>query len=88
MGNIALRIKRVATIGDPFPQVHSAVGDKSQNWGNRARSSPAQPNSAPSGTHRFHQFGATFLDHSTGVPFAGGRGGRLGRTSAATNLGG
>ena len=79
------RIERLPKVGGPGCEVHPGVGQEAQHCGNWAKSSPTQPNSTPRGTRNFQPFGATISGQSHGAATAGGRGGRLGRSSTATN---
>ncbi len=78
-------VERLPQVGGPGRKVHPGVGEEAQHWGNWAKSSPTQPNSAPSGTRSFHPLGATISGQSHDTEAGMGRPDRLCRTSTATN---
>ena len=81
-------VEGLPQIGSPGCEVNPCVREKAQHGGNWARSSPTQPNSAPSGTRSFHPLGDTISGQSHGVAAADDRAGGFCRTSTATNRGG
>ncbi len=81
-------VEGLPQIRGPSCEVNPCVREEAQHGGNWARSSPTQPNSAPSGTRSFHPLGATISGQSHGVAAADDRAVRFCRTSTATKRGG
>jgi hypothetical protein len=69
-------------------EVNPCVREAAQPGGNWARSSPTQPNSAPSRTGSSHPLGDMISGQSHGVAATDDRAIRFCRTSTATNRGG
>ena len=80
-------VEGLPQIRGPGCEVNPCVREEAQHGGKWARSSPTQPNSAPSGTRSFHPLGATISGQSHCVAAADDRAVRFCRTSTATNRG-